>query len=63
MQENAISDNLITFSVILKATSQDFTGPCPYCFEPCRIRRNVEPESINEEQTESETNRSGNTEL
>ena len=36
-------------------------GPCPYRFEPCRIRRNVKPDSISEEQTESETNRLGNT--
>ena len=38
-------------------------GPRPYRFEPRRIRRNVEGQRINnhEEQTESETNRLGNT--
>ena len=36
-------------------------GPHPYRFEPRRVRRNVEPESVNDEQTESETNRLGNT--
>ena len=36
-------------------------GPRPYRFEPRRVRRNVETESVNDEQTESERNRLGNT--
>ena len=36
-------------------------APHPYRFEPSRVRRNVETESVNDEQTESETNRLGNT--
>ena len=40
-------------------TSQD-VGPRPYRFEPRRVRRNVQPEP-NEEDSESETNRLGNT--
>ena len=43
----------------MSETSQD-VGPHPYRFEPRRVRRNVKPEP-NEEDSESETNRLGNT--
>ena len=33
---------------------------CPYRFEQHRICHNMEPESINEEKTKTETNRLGN---
>ena len=43
----------------MSETSQD-VGPCPYRFEPRRVRGNVQPEP-NREESESETNRLGNT--
>ena len=43
----------------MSETSQD-VGPCPYRFKPRRVRENVQPEP-NREESESETNRLGNT--
>ena len=56
---NSISDSGVGETSV---ASMDI-GPRPYRFEPRRIRHNVEHERINnhEEETESETNRLGNT--